>query len=68
MKTLQFKTNINCGGCIATVSPELNNNDNIQQWGVDIKSPDKTLTISTDYSQDEIKEILEKVGFKAESL
>jgi copper chaperone len=24
MKTLQFKTNINCGGCIKAVTPTLN--------------------------------------------
>jgi copper chaperone len=68
MKTLQFKTNINCGGCIATVSPALNNNDKIQKWDVDTKSANKTLTITTDYNDTELKEILKKVEFKAESI
>jgi len=68
MKTLHFKTNIKCGSCIAAVSPELNFKDKIQDWGIDITSPDKTLTITTDYSEDEIKEILDKVGYKAEAL
>ncbi|MGN6646836.1 MAG: heavy-metal-associated domain-containing protein [Cytophaga sp.] len=68
MKTLHFKTNISCGSCIATISPELNFKDKIQDWSVDIASPDKTLTITTDYTEAEIKEILEKVGYKAEKL
>lgn len=68
MKTLQFKTNINCTSCIAAVSPELNFKDKIKEWSVDIMSPDKTLTITTDYSEGEVKEILEKVGYKAEKL
>lgn len=66
MKTLHFKTNIKCASCIATVSPELNFKDKIQDWSVDITSPDKTLTVNTDYTEAEIKEILEKVGYKAE--
>ena len=68
MKTLQFKTNIKCSSCIATVSPELNFKDKIKDWSVDITSPDKTLTVTTEYSEAEIKEILEKVGYKAEKL
>lgn len=68
MKTLHFKTNIKCGSCIAAVSPELNFKDKIQDWGVDISSPDKILTITTDYTEAEVKEILEKVGYKAEQV
>lgn len=68
MKTLYFKTNIKCASCIATVSPELNFKDKIKDWSVDITSPDKTLTVTTDYTEAEIKEILEKVGYKAEVL
>ncbi len=66
MKTMHFKTNIKCGSCIAAVSPELNFKDKIQDWGVDISDPDKILTITTDYSENEVKEILEKVGYTAE--
>ena len=68
MKTLHFKTNIKCSSCIATVSPELSFKDKIKEWSVDITSPEKTLTITTDYSEGEVKELLEKVGYKAESV
>ena len=68
MKTLHFKTNIKCTDCIAAVSPELEFKEKIQDWSIDVTSPDKTLTITTDYTEQEIKEIIEKVGYKAESI
>ncbi|ABG60565.1 heavy-metal-associated domain-containing protein [Cytophaga hutchinsonii] len=66
MKTLHFKTDVNCSSCIATVSPELEFKDKIQDWSIDITNPDNILTITTDYTEAEVKEILEKVGHKAE--
>lgn len=47
MEILKFKTNINCGGCIATVTPSLNNLKGVEKWEVDTKSPDKILTVQT---------------------
>ena len=65
MKTLKFKTNIKCGGCIATVSPYLNNNERINNWQVDTLNPDKILTVnSQDISSDEIIAILKDAGFE----
>lgn len=67
METLQFKTNINCGGCIAKVTPFLNQVEEIEDWRVDTNNPDKILTISgEELSCDLIVETIEKAGFKAE--
>ena len=67
MNTLQFKTNINCGGCIAKVTPFLNQVEEIEEWRVDTNNPDKILTISgEELSCDLIVETIEKAGFKAE--
>jgi len=66
MKTLHFKTDVNCSSCIATVSPELEFKDKIEDWSIDITNPDNILTITTDYTEEEIKEIFEKVGHKAD--
>jgi copper chaperone len=68
MKTFLFKTNINCSSCIATISPELNFKDKIKDWSVDVTIPEKILTITTEYSEKAVQEILEKVGYKAELL
>ena len=67
METVQFKTNIKCSGCIATVTPTLNDLVGQDNWKVDLQSPDKILTISTDDANtQEIKQAVEKAGYKAE--
>ncbi|NLP58951.1 heavy-metal-associated domain-containing protein [Lutibacter sp. B1] len=67
MKTLKFKTNINCSGCISKVTPFLNKQEGVESWEVDTANPDKTLTIESNCASEEnIKATLQKVGFKAE--
>lgn len=69
MKTIQFKTNIKCSGCIATVSPELNKTVGRDNWKVDLESPDKVLTVSDEeVSETDIQEALAKMGYKAEKI
>lgn len=69
MKQYQFKTNINCGGCIATVTPHLNGNKDIKEWKVDTNNPNKILTVTTEnLASDEVKAIVQKAGYKAEEL
>jgi copper chaperone CopZ len=67
MEALQFRTNIKCSGCVAQVTPALNETVGSGNWSVDIANPDKILTISSHKeNQREIKRALEKAGFKAE--
>ncbi|WP_281635338.1 heavy-metal-associated domain-containing protein [Flavobacterium marginilacus] len=67
--SLQFKTNINCDGCIAKVTPFLNDAKGIFQWEVDTENKDKILTIKTDgITKEEIIEKVQEAGFKIESL
>ena len=69
MSTLKFKTNINCDGCIARVSPTLNNDKHIIKWAVDTVNPEKILTVETDnLSADDIIARLRKTGFKADAI
>ena len=35
MKTIQLKTNINCGGCVEKVKPALNETFGENNWKVD---------------------------------
>lgn len=62
----QFKTNINCGNCIQSVTPFLNQEMDIEHWEVDTENPDKILTVETDLSPKQIVEIVEQAGFKIE--
>ena len=48
MGTLKFKTNINCGSCIKSVTPALNGLEDIDLWKVDTDNPDKILEIKLD--------------------
>lgn len=67
MKTFQFKTNIKCGGCVATVTPFMNELKGISHWEVDTNSSEKTLTVeATGISKEEIIETVKKAGYKIE--
>lgn len=69
MKDLKFKTNINCGGCVANVTPFLSKEEGICEWNVDTTNPQKVLTVSTDkLSEAEVIKIVQEAGYKAEKL
>ena len=69
MKSLKFKTNINCGGCVANVTPFLNQVPDICEWDVDTANSQKVLTVSTEkMSEAQVIELVQKAGYKAESL
>ncbi|WP_162425887.1 heavy-metal-associated domain-containing protein [Pontibacter pudoricolor] len=68
MKTYKFKTNINCGSCIKAVTPHMNKLEGIT-WEVDTNNPDKILEVKSETLEaSEIKNTVEKAGFKAEQL
>jgi copper chaperone len=69
MKALQFKTNINCGGCVAKVAPFMNENKGIiKSWRVDTAAPERILTVETEASAEDVEAIVQKAGFKAEEI
>ena len=69
METLKFKTTINCGGCVATVTPHLNQIKGIEKWSVDTTNPQKILTVEASGLRPEvIVEKLKVAGYKAELL
>jgi copper chaperone len=64
MTTYKFKTNINFGGCVAKVTPLLNNKEGIEKWEVDINTPEKILTVETeDLPAAKVIEEVKKAGF-----
>ena len=69
METLQFKTNINCSGCVARVTPNLNDEKGIKSWKVDTDNPGKILTVETEQlTAQQVIESVKKAGFKAEKV
>ena len=65
MKKATFKTNINCGGCIETVTPFLEKAESINNWSVDTSSKDKKLTVQGEnLNKDEVVRLVSEAGFK----
>ncbi len=48
MNSYTFKTTINCMNCVRTVTPILNELDNVESWHVDTDNADKVLHVSLD--------------------
>ena len=69
MKTLKFKTNIKCGGCIAAVTPHLNTAETVSNWSVDTTNPNKILTVEGEnLSEAEVIEKVTKAGYTLEKV
>ena len=66
---LRFRTNINCGGCVASVKPHLDNAQGISHWKVDTTGKDKVLTVASEgATEQEIITTVQKAGFTIEAL
>lgn len=66
---IQFKTNIKCGGCIATVTPFLNEAVGESNWQVDVQNPNKVLTVTaTGVTAEVVEQAVKQAGYKAEPL
>ncbi|AQG79322.1 heavy-metal-associated domain-containing protein [Spirosoma montaniterrae] len=65
METAQFKTNIKCANCVATVTPFLNEAVGEGNWQVDTQNPAKVLTVKGEDASD-ARQAVEKAGYRAE--
>jgi copper chaperone CopZ len=62
---LKYKTNLNCGSCVAAVKPHLDGDASIERWSVDTNDPNKVLTVAGEkLSEPEIKRHVADAGFK----
>ena len=68
METQKFKTNIKCSGCLAKVTPSLNEAAGEDNWEVDVNDPQKTLTVVGDISANEVIASVKEAGFVAEPI
>nr|WP_294858564.1 hypothetical protein [uncultured Fluviicola sp.] len=69
MKKYQFKTTIKCTGCLAKVTPFLNEKLSTGEWNVDIFTPSKILTVETDkMTAEEIEAKVKEAGFQIDRL
>ncbi len=69
MEILKFKTTIKCTGCLAKVTPYIDQTEGIESWEVDLKNLDKVLTIKgQNLDAERIKNVVQEAGYYAESL
>ena len=69
MQVSKFKTNINCEGCIKSVTPHLNALDHVESWQVDIDDPDKVLRVELEEGDEQgVIDAVERAGFSIEKM
>jgi copper chaperone len=69
MKTLSFKTNINCGACVATVTPFLDAESSVNTWSVETQHREKILTVAGEQPDVEaVQDAVRKAGFRIEKI
>ncbi|TKK66286.1 heavy-metal-associated domain-containing protein [Ilyomonas limi] len=69
MKTIELKTNIMCGACIAKVTSALNETVGQGNWKVDTQNPKKVLSVATEtLNEEDVINTVAKAGYKAEKL
>ena len=67
MNELKFRTNVNCGHCIAKITPFMDEVKSISEWKVDTDSSDKILTVKCEDGTGKVViETLGKAGYTAE--
>ncbi len=58
-----FTTNINCGSCVRSVTPFLDDVAGVTIWRVDVEDDRKVLSVEGSASPEEIIKMVEDAGF-----
>ncbi|MDX5320354.1 MAG: cation transporter [Bacteroidota bacterium] len=69
MKQMKFRTSIKCTGCLNKVTPYLNDTRGIENWDLDLKNPEKVLTINaSEASEEDVIQTVKKLGYEIEQI
>jgi len=61
----EYRTNLNCGSCVAAVKPLLDGDASIEHWSVDTDDPNKVLTVEGDnVSTANVEDLVSRAGFR----
>lgn len=66
MKTTTFKTNAKCGGCVARIGEQLDRIMPHENWSVDLTTPDRILTVTSDLTEEAIVSAVRQAGYTAQ--
>jgi hypothetical protein len=65
MATQRYRTNLNCGSCVAAVRRHLDGDPSIRRWSVDTADPKKVLTVEGEgVTQEQVEHHVASAGFK----
>lgn len=67
-KIQSFTTNINCGSCVRSVTPFLDEVEGVTIWRVDVEDERKLLTVEGTADTDAILKMVEQAGFDIQPL
>ena len=67
MKTMKFRTNLQCGSCVRGVTSSLDGHRGIHHWQVDLESDARILTVQADdaLTEAEVAAAVADAGFEA---
>ena len=68
MQTFRIKTTIKCNNCVAKVKKKLDTAKEIAGWSIDLKSPDRILTVEAEGNEavSVVERILQDSGYRLE--
>ncbi len=58
-----FATNINCGSCVRSVTPFLDELNGVTIWRVDVEDDRKVLSVEGTASEAEIMQVVQEAGY-----
>lgn len=68
MEERRYRTSAKCNGCVSAIAGKLDEIMGREDWNIDLKSPDRVLTVKSDVSEEEIVSRVKGLGFKIERI
>ena len=68
MEERRYRTSAKCNGGVSAIAGKLDEIMGREDWNIDLKSPDRVLTVKSDVAEEEIVSRVKGLGFKIERI
>jgi len=68
MEERRYRTSAKCNGCVSAIAGKLDEIMGREDWNIDLKSPDRVLTVKSDVAEEKIVSRVKGLGFKIERI
>lgn len=68
MEERRYRTSAKCNGCVSAIAGKLDEIMGREDWNIDLKSPDRVLTVKSNVAEEEIVSRVKGLGFKIERI